>query len=46
MGWEVSHLYWHRGESGSQHPDRNDQFLFINDKVKLLQEADEPVISV
>jgi hypothetical protein len=33
-------------ESGSQHPDRNDQFLFINDKVKLLQEADEPVISV
>ena len=33
-------------ESGSQHADRNDQFLFINDKVKLLQEADEPVISV
>jgi hypothetical protein len=33
-------------ESGSQHPARNDQFLFINDKVKLLQEADEPVISV
>jgi len=33
-------------ESGSQHPDRNDQFLFINDKVKLFQEADEPVISV
>ena len=33
-------------ESGSQHPDRNDQFLFINDKVKRFQEADEPVISV
>src|SRR5665811_2337579 len=33
-------------ESGSQHPDRNDQFLFINDKVKLFSEADEPVISV
>ena len=33
-------------ESGSQHPDRNDQFLFINDKVKHFQEADEPVISV
>ena len=33
-------------ESGSQHPDRNDQFLFINDKVKLYQEANEPVISV
>ncbi len=33
-------------ESGSQHPDRNDQFLFINDKVKLFQESDEPVISV
>jgi hypothetical protein len=33
-------------ESGSQHPDRNDQFLFINDKVKLFQEAEEPVISV
>jgi hypothetical protein len=33
-------------ESGTQHPDRNDQFLFINDKVKLFQEADEPVISV
>jgi hypothetical protein len=32
-------------ESGS-HPDRNDQFLFINDKVKLFQEAGEPVISV
>lgn len=33
-------------ESGSQHPDRNDQFLFINDKVRLFQEADEPAISV
>jgi hypothetical protein len=33
-------------ESGSQHPDRNDQFLFINEKVKRFQEADEPVISV
>ena len=33
-------------ESGSQHPDRNDQFLFINGKVKHFQEADEPVISV
>lgn len=32
-------------ESGS-HPDRNDQFIFINDKVKLYQEAGEPVISV
>ena len=32
-------------ESGS-HPDRNEQFLFINDKVKLFQEASEPVISV
>ncbi len=32
-------------ESGS-HPDRNDQFIFINDKVKLFQEAGEPVISV
>jgi len=33
-------------ESGSQHPDRNNQFLFINEKVKRFQEADEPVISV
>jgi len=33
-------------ESGSQHVDRNDQFLFINDRVKLSQEANEPVISV
>jgi hypothetical protein len=33
-------------ESGSQHPDRNDQFLFINDKVKRFQEFDQPVISV
>ena len=32
-------------ESGS-HPDRNDQFLFINEKAKLFQEAGEPVISV
>jgi hypothetical protein len=33
-------------ESGSQHPDRNDQFLFINEKVKRFQEVGEPVISV
>ena len=33
-------------ESGSHHPDRNDQFLFINDTVKFFQETDEPVISV
>lgn len=32
-------------ESGS-HPDRNDQFIFINEKVMLFQEAGEPVISV
>lgn len=32
-------------ESGS-HPDRNDQFLFINDTVKNFQEDGEPVISV
>ena len=32
-------------ESGS-HPDRNDQFLFINEKVKHFQRAGEPVISV
>lgn len=32
-------------ESGS-HPDRNDQFLFINEKVKHFQEVGEPVISV
>src|SRR5208282_4222721 len=32
-------------ESGN-HPDRNDQFIFINDNVKLFQEAGEPVISV
>jgi len=32
-------------ESGS-HPDRNEQFLFINEKVKLFQVTDEPVISV
>jgi hypothetical protein len=32
-------------ESGSQ-PDRNEQFLFINEKVKLFQETNEPVISV
>lgn len=32
-------------ESGS-HPDRNDQFLFINDTVKNYQEVGEPVISV
>jgi hypothetical protein len=35
-----------RKEIGSQHPERNDQFLFINDKVKLFLETDEPVISV
>ena len=32
-------------ESGS-HPDRNDQFLFITDKVNLFQETGDPVISV
>lgn len=32
-------------ESGS-HPDRNEQFLFINDKAKDFQEQGEPVISV
>lgn len=32
-------------ESGD-HPDRNDQFLFINDNVKYFQEVGEPVISV
>ena len=32
-------------ESGS-HPDRNDQFSFINEQVILFQEAGEPVISV
>jgi hypothetical protein len=32
-------------ESGSN-PDRNDQFLFINDSVKNFQEVGEPVISV
>jgi hypothetical protein len=32
-------------ESGS-HPDRNAQFLFINDKTKLFQGHSEPVISV
>jgi hypothetical protein len=32
-------------ESGN-HPDRNDQFLFINDKVKSFQTENAPVISV
>ena len=32
-------------ESGI-HPDRNDQFIFINDNVKIFQEAGQPVISV
>ena len=32
-------------ESGS-HPDRNDQFLFINEKVKAFQNENAPVISV
>jgi len=32
-------------ESGN-HPDRNEQFLFINEQVKRFQEAGEPVISV
>jgi hypothetical protein len=32
-------------ESGS-HPDRNEQFLFINQKTKEFQETGEPVISV
>lgn len=32
-------------ESGN-HPDRNEQFLFINERVKRFQESGEPVISV
>jgi hypothetical protein len=32
-------------ESGN-HPDRNDQFLFINNNVKIFQEVGQPVISV
>lgn len=32
-------------ESGS-HPDRNEQFIFINNKVKSFQKSGEPVISV
>jgi hypothetical protein len=28
------------------HPDRNEQFIFINDQAKLFEEAGEPVISV
>ena len=32
-------------ESGN-HPDRNDQFLFINNNVKIFQDVGEPVISV
>ncbi len=32
-------------ESGT-HPDRNDQFIFINEKVKRFQEEGEPIISV
>ena len=32
-------------ESGS-HPDRNEQFLFINEKAKAFQSENEPVISV
>ena len=33
-------------EGNSQHPDRNDQFLIINCKVKDFQEKSQPVISV
>lgn len=31
---------------GIDHPDRNDQFLYINDHVKKFLNADQPVISV
>jgi transposase len=31
---------------GTDHPDRNDQFLYINDRVKSFLHADQPVISV
>jgi hypothetical protein len=33
-------------EGSSQHPDRNDQFLHINDKVKDFQKRSQPVVSV
>jgi hypothetical protein len=33
-------------EGSSQHPDRNDQFLHINAKVKGFQKREQPVISV
>jgi hypothetical protein len=33
-------------EGSSQHPDRNEQFLHINDKVKAFQKREQPVISV
>ena len=33
-------------EGSSQHPDRNEQFLHINDKVKEFQKQEQPVISV
>jgi hypothetical protein len=31
---------------GKQHPDRNEQFEFINDRVELYQERGSPVVSV
>lgn len=31
---------------GTDHPDRNEQFLYINDNVKKFLHADQPVISV
>jgi hypothetical protein len=31
---------------GSDHPDRNDQFLYINEHVKKFLSADQPVVSV
>jgi Rhodopirellula transposase DDE domain len=33
-------------KEGGDHPDRNDQFQFINDKTKTFQQQDKPVISV
>jgi hypothetical protein len=33
-------------EGSSQHPDRNDQFHHINDKVKEFQKREQPVVSV
>jgi len=31
---------------GADHPDRNEQFLYISDNVKRFLHADQPVISV